>query len=346
MESHRSTNRSSSQPGLTLIELIVVLGVLGVLAALLVPAVAFARGRSRTVHCVGNLNALGQAYTQCVMQSNGQLPDAYYQFGEDGVGREVSLPEIGVAYPDVLFNYLYANVLQCSDDDTPVKVLATDQQGLPVMANGSYGYNLALPLVFENPSRIPEPGNTVTFYDGCPSALTGFWQHYVGWAEDSIDKRHRGEANFLYLDGHVVTTGEFPSMGFEGRTPPTALDFEGGVAVVGMINLNPTSNMKFDFDMTLKDGSRITRDDLAAKGQTFTYQGPAVAFRLKPKGAGNQNGLTVHGEPRPLPNGRAFTVSSSSMQVYLYNRKKNGNAKAMGRWWIEVMADNVEIVED
>ena len=71
--------------GLTLIEMLVVIGICGTMALLLVPMVLRARSNSRTVVCANNLKGLGQAYAVCLNNSGNYFPEAYYTYeGADG----------------------------------------------------------------------------------------------------------------------------------------------------------------------------------------------------------------------------------------------------------------------
>ena len=114
-------------------------------------------------------------------------------------------------------------------------------------------------------------------------------------------------------------------------------------SVRGLINLNPRNNSDFEFVLEAPDGTLITRDDLHASNGGRTYTGPANWIRVCPKGNGNQNSLNWGGEPYRLRNGRIYTIDGQ-MSVHLYN-VKSGNGKAMGRWWIEINADEAAIIE-
>jgi prepilin-type processing-associated H-X9-DG protein len=520
----------------------VVLGICGVLALLLVPMILRARSSARAIVCADNLKGLGQAYAIAMSQSNGCLPEAYYTFEGNSGTYAVGLKSAEGQWAGGLFAEGVSNVLTCPSDDRPVEVTVSGMGGKTTTVPASYAYNIALPLMFRNGSRVRQPLNMVTFYDGDLAGVVGEWQHSIGWAEETIRNRHGERANFLFLDGHVERSGDFPDLAFEGgsqwvasafdtrpRVEPTDIeprdteseegpidfiiddgtvipledvtatitcigaafqygedgpripvkayydlndegkelisndvmggetaflsdvpagseiaiigkttqyyaterrsddgsghtwvlrngdvvpsiagfagqrsiedflasyidpeghvtigendaiflfelsgqidyqryshaDFQDLVVLVrlqrnrrdvgGKININP-NNSDFQFTMELPDGYTITRDDLHSNNphqnhdgfhpDYLEYTGPAVEIRVKPKGNGNQNGLIVDGEPYPMENKYLYTIKSEDMTVHLYNSKRNKQGKAMGKWWIEISANEAII---
>jgi hypothetical protein len=115
-----------------------------------------------------------------------------------------------------------------------------------------------------------------------------------------------------------------------------------GHTLTGSINLNPNNNDDFEFRLVKSGGGIITRDNLLASNGTLTYNGEATEVRVRPKGNGNQNSLTMDGTPYPLRNGTVFLIQSTSMTVHLYN-SKGGQGGAMGKWWIEISASQASI---
>ena len=71
--------------------------------------------------------------------------------------------------------------------------------------------------------------------------------------------------------------------------------------------------------------------------------GDAGVGRLKPKGNGNQNGLTVNGQSYTIQNSTTYSISSSSMAVNLFNDKVNKQGKAVGHWYISIGATDATI---
>lgn len=114
-----------------------------------------------------------------------------------------------------------------------------------------------------------------------------------------------------------------------------------GTSINGLVNINPNNSPQSEFSLTLPGGSTITRDALTKDFSGYT--GPAIAIHVKPKGNGNQNGLTVDGETYALQNGTTYDIVSTSMAVSLFNDKINKQGKAMGQWYISVGATDSTI---
>jgi prepilin-type processing-associated H-X9-DG protein len=256
------------------------------------------------------------------------------------------------------------SLVLCPADSTPNKALILQNDGVSAYVPCSYAYNVALPLLFRNTARVTAPVNTVAFYDGDPTAVAapGVWQYSASWAESTVRARHRGSAQYLYLDGHVNATAAFPSEAFGGcnqwlasalDTRPasqqelTNLSHYIDADVGASININP-GNGWFEFNVLLPDNTAITRDDLQqnkkrtgpgfGNGKNLEYAGQAQEVWVKPKGNGNNGGLTVNGQPVSLTNKNRYVISGD-LQVHVYNSKGHGN----GQWWIDISATHADV---
>ena len=97
------------------------------------------------------------------------------------------------------------------------------------------------------------------------------------------------------------------------------------IAVGGSININPSNSPNNEFTLTKTDGSTVTRDGLHQNSPVDAngayYSGSALSVFVRPKGNGNQNGLTVNGQSYSLSNGETYLISATQMDVVLYNDK-------------------------
>lgn len=93
MVSGRPGERERIQPGFTLVELLVVIGVIGVLISILMPVLSKVRQQANTVRCATNLRTLGQGW-QLYVNANrgtcvpGRLPTSGAPGGVFDIGRD------------------------------------------------------------------------------------------------------------------------------------------------------------------------------------------------------------------------------------------------------------------
>ena len=115
--------------------------------------------------------------------------------------------------------------------------------------------------------------------------------------------------------------------------------------VGGTINLNPSNNRDFSFDMTTTDDQLITRGDLLANGNGYTFSGTVSYIRFRPKGNGNQNSLTLNGETMELENKHTYELRGPAIQVSLRN-SRSGNGTSIGTWYLDIGNSTIEMDYD
>lgn len=220
----RST-KICSRGGLTLIEAVIVIAIVGIITAMLLPTLAASRSRSRRMQCAHNLKNLGEAMATFSVENSGTFPDAYYHFSGLAGTYDLTLRDKA----DSFFKYVDTDALQCPFDSEPRNIVAKDIRGADITARTSYAYNVALPTMYRNLSRISRSASIVSFYDGDATAVVdaGAWSNAPGWSTATISKRHHNSANFLFIDGHVEELpGIDESLAFNdgGKWTASALD--------------------------------------------------------------------------------------------------------------------------
>lgn len=116
--------------------------------------------------------------------------------------------------------------------------------------------------------------------------------------------------------------------------------------IAGVININPNNSPDNEFQVVIDAaaGTGFSRDQLhnntVVNGGGTYYTGPATEVRVKPKGNGSQNSLTLNGEALAMQNSNTYTFTGQ-MQIRVYNDHIHSNGKAMGKWWIEITEGQV-----
>lgn len=180
--------------GFTLIELLVVIAIIAILAALLLPALAKAKGRARATACLNNLKQLGVGAMMYCDENDDTLPQSSH----------VRASWVGRLQP-----YTGTNVYRCPDDKNKQRLYSyAINDFLTVHPFGAETLN------FSRHTSVPSPSDTfyITECDDLYESVDHF--HF---ADDSAGgytpavfptqvavKRHESGANYLFADGHAA----------------------------------------------------------------------------------------------------------------------------------------------
>lgn len=208
--------RRKSMLGLTMIEMLVVVSVCAVLALLLVPVVFRSRESARRIICQNNLGSIGTALGTMLAGERGYISSAYYEVAPLPENRWWIGSRTVWNTPDPLVRSPLQRSLLCPNAATQYQFMSSNPLGTPTRLTTSYAFNVEMAIIASNISRVAEPVNRVVFYDGDPYQVLGIWDHQLDWPRKTIVRRHLGMANFLYMDGHVESQGDFRAEPFHG----------------------------------------------------------------------------------------------------------------------------------
>ena len=230
----------SGRTAFTLLELLVVVAVIGILAAMLLPALARARGNAQAISCLNNTRQLALAWSLYADDHESRLP---YNLGGSGPRRVATLR--------TNLNWVN-NVMTWFDDSDNTNTATLTEASLGIYLSGSYssyrcpsdhvlselqrslgwtgrvrsysmnamvgdagelsqpGYNINNPgyVQFFKLTTIPRPEEIFVFLDEHPDSINdGYFlnkysdYNYYRWV-DLPASYHNNAAAFSYADGH------------------------------------------------------------------------------------------------------------------------------------------------
>src|SRR5262249_4467842 len=95
----RKSPRCIRSRGFTLVELLVVIQIISILAAMLLPALGFAKEKARSIYCLANLKQIGIALTMYSDDHQGKLVPAELNTRKGAPADD--------GWPTILHNYRY-----------------------------------------------------------------------------------------------------------------------------------------------------------------------------------------------------------------------------------------------
>ncbi len=208
--------------GFTLIELLVVIAVIALLMGILLPVLAQARSRTRTVSCAGRLQQIGLAVRTYADDNTDFLPRCKHSakryrvlpWGKVlmqyvGAGRYSGTYYDNGNIPDSLFNGLY----RCPSDPRRDGRFSYGKNAYFDLEPDYDGNTDTNGLAFPRISQSPSPWATILFGELAEAQPmnnnSGSLDHFMGfyWPEltPEVDQlRHDSGSNYLFLDGHVL----------------------------------------------------------------------------------------------------------------------------------------------
>ncbi|MFN3649772.1 MAG: prepilin-type N-terminal cleavage/methylation domain-containing protein [Armatimonadota bacterium] len=233
------SKRTGSRTGFTLIELLVVIAIIAILAAILFPVFAQAREKARQATCQSNLKQMGNAFTMYAQDYDETLPYNYHYnsarnmlwWWEDDLQPYAKSYQIFVcpsADPKIVYNWGRDHALFNAWPRNLVTTYVGNTAGFygstcsvlkasgsctpPLMSNWGGDTNTS-PL-----ASIDDVAGTLLVTEGWSKEIwdvvqTTSWVGRAGASQpwdtknpSTIEGRHMGHNNVLFVDGHVKAT--------------------------------------------------------------------------------------------------------------------------------------------
>lgn len=204
--------RSARPRGMTMVEVVVVIGVMAGMAIAIVPSLKHAREAAYQVMCMNQLRQKGIMSSRHLMDHEGVLPKFFYDATVTDESTSLNVvPRDGRAsswqsYQPDLF------VDPAAEEYSDVPLLSGD--GTIKRKPTSYSYNIDLFQCIRNFADLEKVGQLseiTVFYDGAMGEDTaGVYAGGGDFASQHVSYRHahQREANVLYADWHVESTDD------------------------------------------------------------------------------------------------------------------------------------------
>jgi len=186
-----------STRGFTLVELLVVIAIIGILAALLLPALARAKQRAKSIQCLSNLKQLGIGCSFYEMENSDALPETSHQ-SASWIGKLAIYGLTNLYICPLDTNHMRLNSYAINDFLTP------NPFGAPQ-------------INFSKINTIPSPSDTIHLAEARGDYIGSDHFHFAdaqsgGFTQRSFESQvavtiHQGHANYLFADSHVESLG-------------------------------------------------------------------------------------------------------------------------------------------
>jgi len=208
------------------VQLLVVIAIIAVLAALLLPALARARGEARRIQCLSNLRQMFIAVQLYTDNYNGYYPPAYYTEIKDGVFIShawdfTTIKDWSTGETRVIPGILWGE----TGDISAVHQCPSYYGGHNWLDDPHTGYNYNTSYIgrgsgetVKTPAKVTDvkdPSNTALFGDGEFSSgankfmrspfSSPFDAGFSGRAAGTQGFRHNGATNVIFCDGHAAS---------------------------------------------------------------------------------------------------------------------------------------------
>ncbi|HYG24395.1 MAG TPA: DUF1559 domain-containing protein [Verrucomicrobiae bacterium] len=189
----------------TLVELLVVIAVIAILAALLLPGMSQAKESARAIQCLNQTRQIGLAARLYADENRDELPRSQHSaFAHGEIPWERSIaPLLGSTANQ--WKNLLSGIYHCPSDRRSQPWSYGANVYFELGADDDY---IGKPQTWRRTTQVPRASATILFAESNSSAdhvMPHFWQTAAD-ATEIARERHRGRANYAFVDGHARAT--------------------------------------------------------------------------------------------------------------------------------------------
>jgi len=205
-------NRTDTETGLTLVEVLIAIAILALLIILAIPSAGVIQERFRSIGCINNLRQFGVLFVSYATDHSGYLPRSEYNSDGGTINWQSALDSyITPTFSNLGKSKVTKSIFICPSEPPPLAICYALNQEFRIDAQGDRS------LIRQ--TEIVSPSKYVLIADAHGSSWITSGRKTKMVEVNKLTRRHGGFPNFLYADGHAASFRQ-DLLGYSDTTDP------------------------------------------------------------------------------------------------------------------------------